>query len=443
MIDANLKIISELKEFLKLVVEDPKLREVFFSKQQDFTRNRKLSFEKLILFLINLSKKTLSVELKEFFDLLLVSELRCTKSAFSQQRQKLHHCFFKIWNELLTSCFYHYYQDHVKRWQGFRLWGIDGSTLYLTNKDKIKKYFGVQKNQSVEIPMARTMYAHDVLNDIMVLSEIYPIKYSEHAVLPTWIEKLQEDVIGIYDRGFASFKIMYLHINQEKEKKFVIRVPVTFNKVVKEFVASGKRSKIVQFNATYAAIKELYKLGYKVTRETSIKIRLVRVQLNNGDIEVLATNLYDINKYRTSSFKDLYFKRWGVEVSIGFQKNYQQIEIFSGFSVEAIHQDFYAGIFTLNMHSLLIKQCDEDIQKINQKRKYDYKINRNVTLGFLKDEIVRIFLNFKPREIIEKLKKEFVKELEPIRPNRTYIRKAKTRRMKGKYQTLTNYKRAV
>jgi len=443
MIETNLKIINELKGFLELILKDPKLREGFSKKQQDFTRNRKLSFEKIALFLINLSKKSLSVELKEFFDLLSITELRCTKSALSQQRQKIHHCFFQIWNELLTTCFYHYYQDNVKRWKGFRLWGIDGSTLYLINKDDVKKYFGVQTNQSVEIPMARTMYAHDVLNDLTVLSQLYPITYSEHAVLPTWIEKQPEDVIGIYDRGFASFKIMYLHINQEKEKKFIIRVPVTFNKVVKEFVASGKRSKIVQFNATDGAIEKLYNLGYKLTPETSINVRLIRVELDNGEVEVLATNLYDEKDYPTDLFKEAYFKRWGVEINIGIQKNYQQMEIFSGQTVESIHQDFYAGIFTLNLHSLLMKQCDEDIQKINQKRKYNYKINRNVTLGFLKGEIVKIFLYNDPREIIEKLKKEFIKEIEPIRPNRTYPRKVKMKRFKGKYQTFTNYKRAI
>ena len=443
MIETNLKIINELKGFLELILKDPKLREGFSRKQQDFTRNRKLSFEKIALFLINLSKKSLSVELKEFFDLLSITELRCTKSALSQQRQKIHHCFFQIWNELLTTCFYHYYQDNVKRWKGFRLWGIDGSTLYLINKDDVKKYFGVQTNQSVEIPMARTMYAHDVLNDLTVFSQLYPITYSEHAVLPTWIEKLPEDVIGIYDRGFASFKIMYLHINQEKEKKFIIRVPVTFNKVVKEFVASGKRSKIVQFNATDGAIEKLYNLGYKLTPETSINVRLIRVELDNGEVEVLATNLYDEKDYPTDLFKEVYFKRWGVEINIGIQKNYQQMEIFSGQTVESIHQDFYAGIFTLNLHSLLMKQCDEDIQKINQKRKYNYKINRNVTLGFLKGEIVKIFLYNDPREIIEKLKKEFIKEIEPIRPNRTYPRKVKMKRFKGKYQTFTNYKRAI
>ena len=443
MIETNLKIINELKGFLELILKDPKLREGFSRKQQDFTRNRKLSFEKIALFLINLSKKSLSVELKEFFDLLSITELRCTKSALSQQRQKIHHCFFQIWNELLTTCFYHYYQDNVKRWKGFRLWGIDGSTLYLINKDDVKKYFGVQTNQSVEIPMARTMYAHDVLNDLTVLSQLYPITYSEHAVLPTWIEKLPEDVIGIYDRGFASFKIMYLHINQEKEKKFIIRVPVTFNKVVKEFVASGKRSKIVQFNATDGAIEKLYNLGYKLTPETSINVRLIRVELDNVEVEVLATNLYDEKDYPTDLFKEAYFKRWGVEINIGIQKNYQQMEIFSGQTVESIHQDFYAGIFTLNLHSLLMKQCDEDIQKINQKRKYNYKINRNVTLGFLKGEIVKIFLYNDPREIIEKLKKEFIKEIEPIRPNRTYPRKVKMKRFKGKYQTFTNYKRAI
>ncbi|MCD4746489.1 MAG: hypothetical protein K8R58_09330 [Bacteroidales bacterium] len=73
----------------------------------------------------------------------------------------------------------------------------------------------------------------------------------------------------------------------------------------------------------------------------------------------------------------MYNERWGVKTEYGKLKNNLQMEVFSGHTVEAIKQDFYAMIFTSNIHSLIIGECEEEIEHINQKRKHDYQVNRN------------------------------------------------------------------
>lgn len=443
MIETNVKIINELKEFLKYFIENEETRKLIIKNEKDFTRRRKLSVEKIILFLINLSRKTLTVEIKEFFDLLEAPDLRCTKSAFTQQRKKLCYLFFKLWNRYLAECFYLFYEDNIKRWNGFRLLGVDGSTLYLPNTKALTEYFGVQENQHGGKTMARTLFVYDVLNEITIYSELQPIKTSETAILNSLIERIPDDAIAIYDRGFPSYKTMFLHIFQEKEKKFVMRCPITLNKTVIDFVKSGKKNQIVEFTPNNEAIAQLYEMKYIVTKETAIKVRLIRIELDDGNIEVLATNLYDSIKYPTNKFKELYFQRWKVETGINYLKNLYQIELFSGYTVESIYQDFYATIFTFNLHGILIKQCETSVRNINQNRKYNYKINRTVTLGFIKGDLIKLFLSNNPKSILEKMKNEFIKELVPIRNGRKYERHKKVKRLNGKYQTLTNYKQAI
>jgi hypothetical protein len=87
------------------------------------------------------------------------------------QRSKLKPLFFKVWNKWLVDSFYHYYGEHVKRWRGFRLQAVDGSTVYLLNKEEIINHFDTHSNQHVSVPMARVMQVHDVLNDITVWGE--------------------------------------------------------------------------------------------------------------------------------------------------------------------------------------------------------------------------------------------------------------------------------
>jgi hypothetical protein len=94
MSDVNIKIIWELKRFLEICVNDPDVMNVFRKRKSDFVRNRKLSFEHLVLFIVKLSKKTLSVELDHFFENELKDPLGgCSVSAFSQQRSKLDYLF--------------------------------------------------------------------------------------------------------------------------------------------------------------------------------------------------------------------------------------------------------------------------------------------------------------------------------------------------------------
>lgn len=47
---------------------------------------------------------------------------------------------------------------------------------------------------------------------------------------------------------------------------------------------------------------------YYQTYET---VRFVRVDLPNGDTELLIASLLDPKKHQTKIFKNLYFQRWG------------------------------------------------------------------------------------------------------------------------------------
>lgn len=438
MINANIKIIEDLKMFLELSKE----KRLFTKDEKAFTKTRKLSYERIVVLIINMLKRSLSIEINEFFDT-INSGIRCTKSAFVQQRLKLKYDFFMWWNVAIVESYYQHYNKDVKRWHDFRVMAVDGSSEYLINTKEVKDYFGTQLNQSTSVAMGRIMSIYDVLNEITVVSHLLPITYSEKEVINNWIPYYEPDMLFLYDRGFPSYTTIFLHMAQEKEIKFVMRCRNNFNAEVSAFVAGSEKSKIVEFTPNESAIKELKRYGYIVTKETKIKVRLVKVLLDTGETEVLITNLYDKKEFPTLLFKEIYFMRWGIETSYGTQKNTLQLESFSGQKVETILQDFYANIFIANLQSIISKQCEPKITEQTKHRKHKYKVNRNIAIGTMKHRIVKLFLYKKPREVLEELEEIFLRNIEPIRPNRKYKRVIRARRMKGKYQTLTNYKRAI
>ena len=70
MFDVNVKLIGELKEFISEVSSNRELLNFFRYSTKDFVRNRKLPFDKLVLLIARLCKKTLSVEIADFFSAL-------------------------------------------------------------------------------------------------------------------------------------------------------------------------------------------------------------------------------------------------------------------------------------------------------------------------------------------------------------------------------------
>jgi hypothetical protein len=93
MYDVNVKILSKLKNFITIVYSDRQLLGKFCNSDKDFSRSRKLPFDRLSLFIVKLCKKTLSVELSHFFKE-TNNSMPCSVSAFTQQRGKLHFSFF-------------------------------------------------------------------------------------------------------------------------------------------------------------------------------------------------------------------------------------------------------------------------------------------------------------------------------------------------------------
>lgn len=439
MLETNVKIIEELKEFISIIVQRPDLLKQFCNNESDFIRTRKLPFERIVLLIVKLCKKTLSVELEQFFEGINL-QCSCSVSAFTQQRMKLNPEFYRVWNELLYSCYYHYHGKEIKKWKEYRLIAADGSNVSLVKTPSLEKYFGGQSNQHGTFVQAKTFYCYDVLNELVIRSEIAPFRTGEVNMAYPLIDNLQDDMLMLYDRNFCSYKMVALHLWQEKEIKFVIRARET-HKVVSSFIKSGKKSDEVLLKPTDKSIKGLYQSGYVVTKNTLLKVRLIRVDLDQS-VEVLMTNLWEADGHLISEFKALYFKRWGVEINISRQKNILQLESFSGLKPISVQQDFYATIFVTNLFSILTKEAQNTIDTTTIKRKYPMKINGNKCFGKLKGNIINLFVTDKPEMILEKLYHCFIRDPLPVRSNRSFPRIVKNKQSKSKHKTFTNYKPA-
>jgi len=405
------------------------LQNSFKVGENDFTRTRKQSFSTTLLFMMNFLTKSLSIEIENFVSIIkrdcgITGFKSFTKSAFVQYRKKIQPEVFKKLSDILIDEFYTDNELGIKLWNGFRILAIDGSSVTLPFTKKLKKIYGLTKNQThIGVVQARASVLYDVLNKYVLDSQLTPKSIGERALGLLHLVKCKVGDLIIYDRGYPSYDFINTHCS--KNIDYLMRVKVSFSGVTKTFIASNKRSQIVEIYPGKNADISQKKYG----RNTPIKVRLLRVDLPCGETELLITSLLDSKKHPYKIFKKLYFKRWGVETFYDELKNKLKVEYFSGYSNQSILQDFNAAILISNVQTLIVSDLEDEIKELTKNRKLTYKVNTNLSYGFLKDKIITLFFsNTEMEDIVIQLKTLFKQELVPIRPNRS------NKRNIGKYR---------
>jgi hypothetical protein len=391
-----------------------------------------------VFFLISQSKRSLSIELHEYFDSL--GENACTKGAFSKARYRVLWVFFQDWHRHFVGLVYAAPRS-LQTWKGFFLKAVDGSSIYLFKGAEVESEFGTHPNQHLNVPMARAGMEFDVLNGYCTQAQLQPHSTAERVFAEAFLEHSTEKDLRLYDRNFASFELIFKHL--QKKAHFVIRCKVGFNQVVKKFVAGGKKQSVTEFSILENVRRELQQQGWLVDKNASVRVRLLRIDTGQEEPEILITSLLDLKKYPHSCFKELYNYRWGIETRFDQIKNKFQLEAFSGHKPQAIYQDFFASLIASNLHNFICNECAQELEKINTDRTTPVAINQNVSIGLLKPRLVYLFISKKTKVIFDELIELFLHHLEPVRPGRKYPHTKTVNRVRGKYQTFKNYRRAA
>jgi hypothetical protein len=348
-----------------------------------------------------------------------LSEQYVTQSAFSQARLKIKPGAFIELSHDSVNHFYSCYQ--VKKWHGFRLVVIDGSEVMLPkNKETIKEYGEYQTNfMNKTVVLARISKAYDVLNNISIDARLVNRKIGEHTLANEHLKHFGKGDLVLYDRGYPSYDLFKNTLASESH--FCARVAISNWAIARKLVETGEKEIIVEINPGHEIVKRYKKEGIDYE---PIKCRFICIELSKGEKEVLITSLIDKERYPYELFKELYHLRWYVEEAYKKDKHRLQLENFSGDTLIAIQQDFYAKILLGNITSILSTNLDHEI-KIGRKRKnirYRYQINTTCALAKVKEILAYLFTWANIIYLLEKLILMFLSNIEPIRPNRSFIR---------------------
>ena len=360
-----------------------------------------------------------------------------TKSALSQARKQLSHTAFIDLNQQAVNAYYAAHPE-LKTWHGFRLCAIDGSQLRVPDEPDIVDAFGVNpgKDNQKDCPLALVSVYYDVLNHISIDCSINHTAASERDCAAAHLAYAHPNDLSILDRGYNAFWLYALY--QTTNRYFCMRAKINQGLLYKQFAKSGKAQALITLEPNKRSVEQCLEKGLPTQ---PLKLRLVRVELEDGEVEVLITNLMDERAFPACEFKELYHLRWGAEENYKRLKQWVEIENFSGKSVLSVKQDFYAKVLSTNLTAMVANAAQQQIDKTTAHRQHDYQVNFAQALSKMKNTVIQLLL-FSVRKLQAKLEAliDYIAcTIEPIRRGRRYSRSNSKSKNKIFY---CNYKRA-
>ena len=402
----------------------------------DFTRNRKLSMEKMLQGIIGMESKSLTNELLDLFD---ASAETPSASAFIQQRDKIRpiafESIFKNFSKKLMNSF-----DN-----DIPVFAIDGSDIQIpTNPTDTESYIagtnGHKGYNLLHINALCDLNKH-IYSDVIIQKAR---ERNEHKAFQELVDCSEiTKALIIADRGYESFNSM-AHI-QEKGWFFLIRVRDGNNGIkqgldlpesdcfdvnislkltrkktnaVKELLKDKNHYRMVSSTQPFDFLPLKNKKA-EPTRFYELNFRIVRFPISEDIYETVVTNL-DEDRYPAIEIKKLYASRWGIETSFRDLKYTVGLLNFHSKKVMCILQEIYAHMIMYNFAEMITSHVA--IEK--KQRKYTYKANFSVAT-----HICRLF--YREKTTPPDLEAIIAKNLIPIRPDRHRERNVKAKIFQG------------
>ena len=400
--------------------------------EKDFTRNRKLPFEKLLTLLVKMGGHSLRDEMLDCLDF---KATPATVSALVQQRCKLlPEALEYLFREFTDRC------HKPKLYKGYRLLAVDGSDLQFTaNPNDPLSYFpGVNGQKPYSFLHLNALYD---LNSNLYLDAVVQKRRAanENAALVSMVDRseISGPVILTADRGYESYNTLE-HI-RKKGWHFLIRLRESkgiisslslpegdFDMPVQLFLTRKQNKKLKElqkeFPGKYRFLPTNANFDYLPWGTDGLypfSFRIVRFKISEDSTETLITNL-DKDSFPAEELKRLYHLRWDIETSFRHLKYTIGLSLFQSKKVEYITQEIFARLTMYNFCELITSHVV--IQ--NKRRKYVYQTNFAAAV-----HICRQFLRgaVSPPKVEALIEQQVV----PIRPGRSTPRKAKNIKFNG------------
>ena len=391
-----------------------------------FTRKRKMPLNDVVLSIINRKGLTLSLELRSYMKTVHPGE-RISKVGYLKQRMKLNPEAFRYLYRFHNKNFYE--DGDYKIYNGHLVLAADGSNILLPTTQETLEYYGTSSRKEAKPQAALGLGClYDVLNRMILDSDCNRCKFDEMAVAEAQLDRVRDTIgaeqpyVVVMDRGYPSTAAFIRMI--DKGIRFLVRLKSSDFKREQLTMVGDDAWVEIMLDKKRIRHYEGTEIGEQMARLGSIRLRMIRVTLDDGQQEMLLTNLLT-EDFNTDQIAELYRLRWGIETAFETLKSRLQLENFTGTKPRLLLQDIYSTIYVSNFAQDIIRDAEKELNNKQTSYKHKMVINQTVSIGILKDELIFIIMEpdrEKKNALFQKLYDEISSNLVPVRPNRHYSR---------------------
>lgn len=343
-----------------------------------------------------------------------------TASAFSIARYKIKADFFLDFNKWVTDILT---TVPHKYWNGYRIIAGDGTTISVpVSKDTIS-HFGVyaQTSDGTKTVLANACILYDVLSEFVVDAVISGTHLKESTHIQTMLESFNiSDSILVLDRGFSKFHFYKTLIN--KGLFFCIRQKTGDHRFSKYVLEHDEDDFITEWTPSKGEKDTCRIKGHDTM---PIKVRVTKIKLPTGEIEVLISNIFNTSDITSTQMKELYHLRWQIEEAFKLLKPQMKLEQFGCKKTQGVYQEFYAQIIMMNIASLISKLAEKQIEHSTKKRKHKYKYNRKNAWKYIREKIIELYSRINFEQVLEDIIEKIARSIVVIVSERSYSREHK------------------
>ena len=406
---------------------------------RDFTRNRRLPFNDLILLMMSMEQSSIGGEIHRFFNTHYPKkslQSMPTASAFIRQRAKLKDTFFLDLLKRFNEPF-----PFRKTKFGLHLLACDGTDLNIPADEDPDTFIPFNSNNGGYYQFHTTAFL-DLLERRYSDAVIQPrALVNENDAFVTLVNRnsISGPCLFIADRGFDAFNSMAAVA--EKKQFFLFRLKEPDSKVspFRHLVRSDKAEDIIdsEFFLSRSTIplrsfppQQCRKLRANhrfdfippddMTSVFRLPFRFVYITLDNGTREYLITNLP--KSYCTlSDFKELYRLRWGIETSFLFLKHNLCLDTPHSIRRDFLRQEIFVKLLMYNFCSLLASTAGEPAHT----KRYSWRISFSSAIRTARLFLISFFV-IPDSEIIA----DILRHKYPVRTDKNRPRKMRSQRLK-------------
>ena len=376
-----------------------------------FICKRKWGFTHYINQIIFNQRKTLRNNIDTYLKYVTDGVSSYTKQSFSEQRININpEVFKKISLNYLKNIGYlnnKKVNPFFRTFYGFRLYAGDGSLFEIPDKELTLKEFGFSESYN-RVPKVKFSGIVDVLNNFLIDGIMGRRGVGEQTLIHQNLQNVADLIVPqksifIFDRGYNSMELMtrIIHMNSF----FVIRLRKDTYIGEREYMTSDDEILKIEIDKD-----RINKFKDKILKEKFkdlkyLKLRVVNIKLETGEIESLITNLPQ-DQISTENLNEIYQARWGIECSYKTLKQRLQIQNYTAQTEIGIQQDIYSTFLIYNLFNYSRIYLNLLINKVKRQKgsKDYYDVDQSNLISRIKIDIVEPILN--PSKI-----KEFMKNI--------------------------------